>query len=133
MIYGIGVDTTSAQRIEKAMQRKSFINKVFGENEMQFLNARKNSTLGAAANFAAKEAFSKALGTGIFTSDFKLNEVEILRKETGEPYFYFTGDAKKIIELKNLTAYVSLTHEQNTATAFVILEQTTKEKDNDNT
>ncbi len=119
-MYGIGVDTTTISRIEKSMQRENFINHVFSKNEITlFISQNKIKYPSFAANFAAKEAFSKALGTGV--RGFNLNEVEILRNEIGAPYFNFTGKAKEIIDNLNLSAMISLTHENDTATAFVIL------------
>ncbi len=122
MIFAIGTDLTSCARIEKSMRRQSFINKVFGVKEQQYLQSKKNNIASAAANFAAKEAFSKAMGTGIFTGDFLLSEVQILRKKTGEPYFDFSGKAQLLMQQKNIKAHVSLTHEGDLAFAFVVLE-----------
>ncbi len=123
MIYSIGTDLTSCERVEKAMRRQSFVNKVFGKDEQQWLAKKTNPYKSAAANFAAKEAFGKACGTGIFTSDFLLSEVQILRKKTGEPYFEFSGKAKLFVQQKNVAAHVSLTHEGSFAFAFVVLEK----------
>ncbi len=119
-MYGIGVDTTTISRIEKSMNRESFISCVFGENERKsFISSEKTKFPSLAANFAAKEAFSKALRTGV--RGFNLNEVEILRDEIGAPYFIFSGRAKEIMQANNLLAMVSLTHEKDSATAFVVL------------
>ena len=71
----------------------------------------------AAANFAAKEAFGKALGTGLLR-EFALCETEALRDENGAPYFSFSGRAAAL-----MTAHLSLTHEGGTAAAFVVLER----------
>ncbi len=119
-MYGIGVDTTTISRIEKSMHKESFISHVFSKNERDlFITTEKTKFSSLAANFAAKEAFSKALGTGV--RGFNLNEVEILRNDIGAPYFIFYGRAKEIIENNNLAAMVSLTHEKDSATAFVVL------------
>ncbi len=124
MIYGIGVDTASIDRIKKSIERESFVKKVYGAKEIAFLGSLKNSAASFAANFAAKEAFSKALGTGILTGHFNLCDVQVLRKKTGKPYIELSGTASELATQKGLTAHVSLTHEANTATAFVVLEIT---------
>ncbi len=77
-----------------------------------------------AANFAAKEAFSKALGTGI--RGFSLTEVSVLRNELGAPYFVFSGEAEKIVRELGLQFSVSLTHTDELAAAFVVAWQQEK-------
>ncbi len=123
MIFGIGIDTASVARVEKSIKRESFMKKVYGEEELAFFSLHKKFAQSAAANFAAKEAFSKALGTGILTGAFNLNEVQVLRNGSGKPYFVFSGEALAIIKQDKLTAHVSLTHEGGFATAFVVLEK----------
>lgn len=122
MIFGIGVDIVSIDRIAKSLERESFIKRIYGEAETAiFVSAEKIKTNSLAANFAAKEAFAKALGTGVRGFDF--DEVQILRDELGAPYFVFSGRAKQIVEEKNLVCRVSLSHEKDKAVAFVVLEE----------
>lgn len=122
MIYGIGTDIVSISRMEKSIQRESFVKKVFGGQEIAlFATENKVKPNSLAANFAAKEAFSKALGTGVRGFDF--NEVEALRDDMGKPYFAFSGRAKEIVESKQLICHLSLSHEKDFATAFVVIEQ----------
>lgn len=71
-----------------------------------------------AANFAAKEAFSKALGTGV--RGFSLNEVSVLRDESGAPFFAFSGNAERIVKERKLGFSVSLSHTKNMACAMVV-------------
>jgi holo-[acyl-carrier protein] synthase len=71
-----------------------------------------------AANWAAKEAFSKAMGTGI--RGFGLNEVSVLRNEAGAPYFLLTGNAKILADQRGFSFSVSLSHTAELALAFVI-------------
>lgn len=75
----------------------------------------------AAANFAAKEALAKALGTGL--SGFVWVQAQALRAQSGAPYFAFSGQLAGVMRQKGLTAHLSLTHEGGFATAFVVLEQ----------
>ncbi len=121
MIYGIGVDTVSTVRIEKSMKSDSFMCRVFGAEEIELFKKKKYSAETAAANFAAKEAFGKALGTGIFS--FSLREVQALRAEGGAPYYEFSGKLRDIMTQKKLRAVLSLTHESGLATAFAVLEE----------
>ena len=65
MIYGIGVDTTTIERIERTMTHESFMTRVFGENERAMFEQRKNRAETVAANFAAKEALGKALAAPV--------------------------------------------------------------------
>lgn len=121
-MFTTGIDMTTVSRIEKSCEKESFRRFVFTEKELDlFYNIKKPKFSSLAANFAAKEAFSKALGTGI--RGFNLNEVEILRNETGAPYFNFYGKAAEIIFNGGYTAQVSLSHEKDMAIAIVLLEK----------
>ena len=120
-MYGIGVDIVSTDRIARSLERQSFIKRIYGDDEIAlFVCEDKIKTNSLAANFAAKEAFSKALGTGVRGFDF--DEVQILRDELGAPYFKFDGRAKQIVQEKNLNCIVSLSHEKDKAIAFVLIE-----------
>ena len=118
MIYGIGVDMTEISRVSRACSKASFLKKVFSPREIE-LFAEKPEKL--AAGFAAKEAFSKALGTGV--RGFSMKEVELLRDELGKPYYEFSGKAAKIVEEKGLTSFVSVTDEGDLVTVFTVLEK----------
>lgn len=120
MIFGIGCDIIEIDRI--ANQDKRFLDKHFTENERELFIKKNNSPQTIAANFAAKEAFSKALGTGV--RGFSLNEVEVLRDELGKPYINAYGKAKEILknlEIENI--FVSLSHSKELAEAFVVMER----------
>ena len=121
-MYGIGVDIVSIDRIAKSLEKEGFLRKVYGEREIAlFAGENRIKTNSLAANFAAKEAFSKALGTGV--RGFELAEVEILRDDMGKPYFYLSGRAKQIAESLNIEFAVSLSHEKDKAIAFVVAEE----------
>ena len=91
MIYGIGVDTASAARLEKSIARAHFVQRVFGPEERALLQGRSPAHRAetAAANFAAKAALAKALGTGL--SGFVWVQAQALRAPNGAPYFAFSG------------------------------------------
>ena len=87
MILGIGIDLCDAQRIEKSLEKPSFCDYVYAPAEQALLAglSGKRRAETAAANFAAKEAFLKAAGTGL--GGFALSELALLRAENGAPYF----------------------------------------------
>lgn len=114
----VGTDIIKIERIEKSAQRESFLKKVYSQAELDMFNTRKNPYPSMAANWAAKEAFSKSLGTGV--RDFKLSEVEVLRDDLGAPYIRLNGSAKSIADDMQLDFSVSLSHTDELATATVI-------------
>ena len=108
-----GIDLVKIKRIEKSLESESFKNKVFGGDELKELENKKAESYAAA--FAAKEAFSKAMGTGL--CGFSLNEVQILHEKSGKPYFKLSGEAEKLGEGYELS--LSLTHTGEYAAAAV--------------
>ncbi|MDD3428834.1 MAG: holo-ACP synthase [Oscillospiraceae bacterium] len=118
-MYGIGVDTATVARIEKSMKSEAFLKRVFSQEEQNLFLTKAHFAQTAAANFAAKEAFLKATGNGL--GAFALCEIAALRKESGMPYFVFSGQAQAFMKKNGLTAHLSLTHEGGFATAFVVL------------
>ena len=117
MIYGIGVDMTEISRVSKACSRESFLKKVFSPREIELYREKPEKL---AAGFAAKEAFSKALGTGV--RGFSMSEVELLRDDLGKPYYEFSGKAAEIVKEKELSSFVSVTDEGDLVTVFTVLE-----------
>ena len=125
MIYGIGLDIIEVSRIEKQIssERNRFQEILFTENEIKYCEDKKNKAQNYAARFAAKEAFLKAIGTGL-RDGFSWKNIEILNDELGKPEIVLHGKAKKIIEEKQITnIFVSLSHLKETAVAVVILEK----------
>jgi hydroxyethylthiazole kinase-like uncharacterized protein yjeF len=122
-MYKIGIDLAQISRMEQCLQNPRFMTRVFSKAEQDFLAAKKGNASSAAANFAAKEAFAKALGTGI--RGFSLNEVSVLRHENGEPYLLLEGKAKEIAQERGLTFSVSLTHDGGMACAVVTAHRET--------
>ncbi|WMJ22137.1 holo-ACP synthase [Paludicola sp. MB14-C6] len=109
-------------RIEKSITKDPrFITRFFGVEEQKFLTKKEQTKQyyqTIAANFAAKEAFSKALGTGI--RGFRLSEVEILRNELGAPYIKLSGKAAEIVQKLRLDFSVSQSHTDQHAIAIVV-------------
>lgn len=113
----VGIDLVEISRIAKSIQNPRFRTGVFSAQEQEMLEARGWNVASAAANFAAKEAFAKALGTGV--RGFSLSEVSVLRDDLGAPYLLCSGRADALMQGKN--ASVSLTHTDTLAQAIVIL------------
>ena len=121
MIIGIGTDIIEIDRIEAAINNnKNFIKKVFTEKEIEMFNKRNMRSEVIAGNFAAKEAVSKALGTGI--RGFSLIDIEVLRDEFGKPVAYLNNVIENIIN-KKYKLNISISHNKTSAIAFAILEE----------
>ncbi|MCK9169030.1 MAG: holo-ACP synthase [Treponema sp.] len=123
MIYGIGTDITAVARFEKWIRNPSMIARFYNENETQKIGAESFLCQHYAVRFAAKEAFAKALGTGI--AGFELHDVYIANDKEGKPELHVQGTAAGMLEKrcgKDAKLYVSLSHEREFAVAFVIIE-----------
>ena len=138
MVYGIGCDLCSIARMEKSLlgpHGAVFARRVFGPAEQAALGlplaeeegtARRtaHTVASAAADFAAKEAFLKAAGTGL-REPFALREIEAVRLESGAPAYRFSGATARWVADHGLTAHLSLSHDGGMALAFCILETET--------
>lgn len=128
MIYGIGVDLAEVSRFEKWVKNPIMIERFFHESEISEikmpLTQRRISALCQhyAVRFAAKEAFSKALGTGI--TGFDLKDVFVNKDSSGKPFICVKNNAKKILTEKcgDCKVHLSLSHEKEYAVAYVIIE-----------
>ena len=92
-IYGIGTDIVDVDRIKNSLKNKNFINRIFNEKEILKCKKVNDSINCFAKRFAAKEAFSKALGTGI-SDGVNFNEIVILNNKSGKPYINIIGQTK---------------------------------------
>lgn len=121
MILGIGTDIVDIKRIRTAAENKRFTEEYFGKRERELLSAKKDPIPSAANNFAAKEAFSKAVGTGV--RGFSICDVEVLRDGLGKPYIALSGKACEVAERMGVKSiHVTLSNTAELAAAFVILE-----------
>lgn len=126
MIIGIGVDIIEIERVRQAIQNnKNFLSKLFTEREIDYFISRSMNSEVIAGNFAAKEAVSKALGTGIRGFSFK--DIEILRNELGKPEVILHNGANlignKLVENNNsLRVHLSISHNNSSAIAYSVLE-----------
>ena len=124
MIIGTGVDLVEIARIAHAMERYGarFLNRVYTSSEQAYCLRKRLAAESLAARFAAKEAAAKALGTGI---GFGVNwrEIEVVRAPSGKPSLRFHGRAAQIATHLGVTnSALSITHSEDLAQAFVILE-----------
>lgn len=122
MIYGIGTDIIEISRIEKAIQKKSFIQNIFTKNEIEYFYNKGSHVETLAATFCAKEATAKAIGTGF--RKFSPIDIEIIHNENHKPFINISSKLQYILKQMNISNYqfyISVSHCQTYATAFVIL------------
>lgn len=129
MIYGIGTDIMKIDRIAAALERHGdrFAERVLGADELEKYHRRKaklavRGLRFLATRFAAKEAFSKAIGLGI-RMPMTWRSAQILNAPSGKPIIVTSGKLAEFMELNGLTAQVSITDEVEYAVAFVIVEK----------
>lgn len=123
MIFGIGTDIVEVKRIKDAIDNygKRFLNKIYTETEQQYSDSFNDKKyVHYAARFAAKESFSKAIGTGL-TRGFKFTEVSIENLKSGEPKVILTGGMME--KYSDYNVRVSLSHTDNNAIAYIVMEE----------
>ena len=129
MLVGQGIDIVSVKRIEKLLKKynKRFIERIFSHSEIKELEFNRHDKeinfLKFSNRFAAKEAASKALGTGM-SSGVRFKDIEIFNQKNGKPFIQFQGSAKKVYrklsrEGKKVNAYLSMSNENEFAVAIV--------------
>ena len=122
-IFGIGIDVVEVERIASSMDEfgDRFVNKIFTESERAYCDGQKNPKIHYAARFAAKEAISKAMGTGI-GKDMAWLDMEIRRRPSGEPEVHLSGDAEKFAKANHIKQIkISLTHAEHYAAANAVV------------
>ena len=121
---GLGMDLCEISRIEQTIARNErFLQRWYTQEEQDYILARGNAgAQSAAAFFAAKEAFLKAVGTGIGRG-IALTEIAVRHDELGAPYYQLTGAAKeKLQQMGAQRAWLSLSHEGGMAAAVCVIE-----------
>ena len=121
MIIGIGNDIIEIERIEKAISKESFKNKVYTQRELENIEKRGDRVETYAGIFSAKEAISKAIGTGV--REFSLTDLEILNDDLGKPYIVVSEKLDKIIKSKkeDYQIEISISHSKKYATAIAVI------------
>ncbi|MFL6564354.1 MAG: holo-ACP synthase [Burkholderiales bacterium] len=124
MIYGVGTDVVEIERIRSALERfgERFARRILCEPELRRFQGHRLPANYLAKRFAAKEAFTKALGTGI-RAPANWHGVWVTNLPSGKPVLEFSTELKELLDAKNiLHSHVSLTDERGMAMATVILE-----------
>ncbi|MCL5267801.1 MAG: holo-ACP synthase [Bacteroidetes bacterium] len=121
MIEGVGIDITEVSRIRKSIEDygEFFTSKIFTEDELRYCSEKPNPFQHYAARFAAKEAFSKAAGTG-WNSDFSWQEIEVINEASGKPRLRLGGVSLEMFGKKRI--FLSLSHSGDYVTAVVVIE-----------
>ncbi len=123
-IFGIGTDIVNIKRIRRSLNNKLFLSRLFNKDEISKCKKTINSSNCFAKRFAAKEAFSKALGTGI-SRGINFNEIIVLNEKNGKPFIKLLNQTKKNVEKKikkkKYKISLSLSDEKNYAVAFVTI------------
>ena len=124
-IIGIGVDIIQNNRIKNLLKNKKFLGRIYSDRELKLSKQNKNKVAYFAKRFAAKEAFSKALGTG-FRSGLEFKDIEIVNNKVGKPLYVKNTKIIKIVKnkfkIKNFNSFLSISDENDYSTAFTIIQ-----------
>ncbi|MBN1519638.1 MAG: holo-ACP synthase [Spirochaetales bacterium] len=122
MIIGIGVDVVHVRRLERWLSVPGLPERFFHPDELESAKSRGHAAaLSLAARFAAKEAFGKALGTGL--RGIKLGDIQVLNNHNGRPGIVLYGSAlERFRNVGGQSIHLSLTHERDNAIAMVVME-----------
>jgi len=124
-ILGIGVDIVENKRIQTLIKNQLFIKRIFSKKEILLSKKMKNKTAFFSKRFAAKEAFSKSLGTGI-RNDLNFIDISIVNNKLGKPYFLLNTKIKQIVfrkfKIKSFDFFLSISDEKKYSIAFTILQ-----------
>lgn len=124
MILGLGIDIIEVARIQASYEKfgERFLNRILHPNEISYCLSHRVPGPFLAARFAAKEAISKAFGTGI-GAKLGWQDMEVCRKESGEPYVVLHGGGPELLKARGGRAVlISLSHTQGHAAAVAVLE-----------
>jgi holo-[acyl-carrier protein] synthase len=124
MIYGIGTDIVATSRFQRFLDEgnNAILERLFTQSERDTCYKRKDASSCLAARFGAKEAFLKALGTGL-RDGISWQDMEISNDALGKPELKLSGKAAELSHAQNLTGiHLSLSHDSGHAVAMVVLE-----------
>lgn len=124
MIYGVGTDIVSVDRVQRALERHGdrFAQRILSPGERAAYAASARPAQLLAKRFAAKEAFGKAFGTGIAVPA-TLHSIEVVRDSRGKPYFACHGELGRVMAADGLEAHLSLSDELDYVVAFALIER----------
>ena len=124
-ILGIGVDIVENKRIKKFIKNEKFKKRIYSSKELKLSILSVNKTSFFSKRFAAKEAFAKAMGTGI-RNNLNFNDIEIINDKLGKPYYVknknITKMIKKNFNVKNFNCFLSISDEKDYSAAFTIIQ-----------
>ena len=124
-ILGIGVDIIDNNRIKQSIKSNKFKSRIYSSNELKLSEKTKNKVAFFSKRFAAKEAFSKALGTG-FSSNLNFKDIEITNDKKGMPKYVENKKIIKIVQkkykIKKINFFLSISDEKHYSTAFAIIQ-----------
>ena len=125
-ILGVGVDIVEKNRLKKSLKKKLFIKRVFTNSEILLAKNKKDKISFYANRFAAKEAFSKSIGTG-FRENLNFSDLSIKNDKLGKPLFVITDKLKKLIKKKFKTTkfdfFLSISDEKKYSIAYVLFQK----------
>ena len=125
-IFGVGADIVKISRIKKSLKKEAFVKRLFNKEEILKCSKIKNSANCFAKRFAAKEAFSKALGTGI-SKGINFNEIVVSNQKNGKPIIKLVNGTKKKVDKKlnkrKFSISISLADEDDYAVAFITISK----------
>ena len=125
-ILGVGVDIVEKSRIKKSLKNEHFIKRIFTNTEILLAKSKKDKIAFYANRFAAKEAFSKSIGTG-FRNNLNFIDLSIKNDKLGKPLFVITDKLKKIIKKKfkitKFDFFLSISDEKKYSIAYVIFQK----------
>tara|TARA_B100000941_G_scaffold214154_1_gene157437 strand:+ start:533 stop:919 length:387 start_codon:yes stop_codon:yes gene_type:complete len=124
-ILGIGIDIIDNKRIKQSIKSKKFKDRIYSHREINLSEKTKNKVSFFSKRFAAKEAFSKALGSG-FSRNLNFKDIEITNDKKGMPIYVKNKKIIKIIQkkykIKKFNTFLSISDEKNFSTAFAIIQ-----------
>ena len=124
-ILGIGVDIIENKRIEKSIKNRNFIKRIYSSKELIESDKINNKVAFFSKRFAAKEAFSKAIGTG-FRMNLNFKDIEVINDKMGKPHYVKNKKITKLIQKKYKTkkfnCFLSISDEKKYSTAFAIIQ-----------
>lgn len=124
-VLGVGVDIVENARIEHSLERfgDRFLHRVFTAGEIEYCQSMKYPARHFAARFAAKEAVSKAFGTGIGRA-MGWRDIDVHRHDSGQPFVVLERGAKELAAQRGVAAiWISLSHTDHHAAAMIVLER----------
>ncbi len=124
-IIGIGVDIVENKRIQRSIKNPSFKKRIYSINELKQSEGVTNKVGFFSKRFAAKEAFSKAFGTG-FRMNLNFKDIEVINDKMGKPFYAKNKKITKLIQknfkIKKFKCFLSISDEKNHSIAFAIIQ-----------